>query len=98
MCEVSQGVRSVPMDPNIAAQLTSEQIQPYQYDPRDAVGTIFLRRTICSGQAVQHAGNIVVMGDINPGAEIIAGGDIIVWGVLRCMVHAGYPDNENAVV
>jgi septum site-determining protein MinC len=75
-----------------------EQIQPYQYDPRDAVGTIFLRRTIRSGQAVQHAGNIVVMGDINPGAEIIAGGDIIVWGVLRGMVHAGYPDNENAVV
>jgi septum site-determining protein MinC len=38
------------------------------------------------------------MGDVNAGAEIIASGDIIVWGVLRGMVHAGYPDNENAVV
>jgi septum site-determining protein MinC len=40
----------------------------------------------------------VVLGDVNPGAEIIAGGDIIVWGVLRGMVHAGYPENENALV
>jgi septum site-determining protein MinC len=98
MSDVPQVAHSLSMDPHPAAQLTSEQIQPYRYDPRDSVDTIFLRRTIRSGQAIQHAGNIVVMGDINPGAEIIAGGDIIVWGVLRGMVHAGYPDNENAVV
>jgi septum site-determining protein MinC len=35
---------------------------------------------------------------VNPGAEIVAGGDIVVWGVLRGMVHAGYPDNEQALV
>ena len=98
MSDVPQVAHSLSMDPHPAAQLTSEQIQPYRYDPRDSVDTIFLRRTIRSGQAIQRAGNIVVMGDINPGAEIIAGGDIIVWGVLRGMVHAGYPDNENAVV
>jgi len=51
-----------------------------------------------SGQAIQHASNVVVLGDVNHGAEIVAGGDIIVWGVLRGMVHAGYPNNENAYV
>jgi septum site-determining protein MinC len=67
-------------------------------DPRESDDTLFLRRTVRSGQAIHHHSNIIVMGDVNPGAEIIAGGDIIVWGVLRGMVHAGYPDNTKAVV
>jgi len=67
-------------------------------DQRDTEDTLFLRRTIRSGQAIHHHSNVIVLGDVNPGAEIVAGGDIIVWGVLRGMVHAGYPDSENAVV
>jgi len=67
-------------------------------DPRASEDTLFLRRTVRSGQAIHHPSNIVILGDVNPGAEIVAGGDIIVWGVLRGMVHAGYPDNDNAVV
>jgi septum site-determining protein MinC len=67
-------------------------------DSRESEDTLFLRKTVRSGQAIHHPSNVVVLGDVNPGAEIIAGGDIIVWGVLRGMVHAGYPDNENAVV
>ncbi|GHO86938.1 septum site-determining protein MinC [Dictyobacter formicarum] len=67
-------------------------------DGRESADTLFLRRTVRSGQAIHHDSNIVVLGDVNPGAEIVAGGDIIVWGVLRGMVHAGYPDNENAIV
>ncbi|WP_420799299.1 septum site-determining protein MinC [Ktedonospora formicarum] len=39
-----------------------------------------------------------MLGDVNPGAEIVAGGDIMVWGMLKGMVHAGYPDNEQALV
>jgi septum site-determining protein MinC len=69
-----------------------------QRDPRETDDTLFLRRTIRSGQAIHHASSIVILGDVNPGAEIVAGGDIIVWGVLRGMVHAGYPSNENAYV
>lgn len=69
-----------------------------QREARESSDTLFLRRTIRSGQAIHHSSNIVVMGDVNHGAEIVAGGDIMVWGVLRGMVHAGYPDNENASV
>ncbi len=65
---------------------------------RESDNTFFLRRTIRSGQAIHHPSNIVVLGDVNPGAEIVAGGDILVWGTLRGMVHAGYPDNEQALV
>ena len=91
---------AISIDPSFATQITSEQaqVQTYQLDPRDSDDTLFIRRTVRSGQAIHHASNIVVMGDVNPGAEIVASGDIIVWGVLRGMVHAGYPDNENAIV
>ncbi|HLX40465.1 MAG TPA: septum site-determining protein MinC [Ktedonobacteraceae bacterium] len=67
-------------------------------DARESTDTLFLRRTVRSGQAIHHTSTVVVLGDVNPGAEIVAGGDIIVWGVLRGMVHAGYPDNEQALV
>lgn len=78
-------------------QVTSEIAQPAQ-EPREVADTLFLRRTIRSGQAIHHSSNVIVLGDVNPGAEIIAGGDIVVWGVLRGMVHAGYPNNEHALV
>ena len=72
--------------------------QSMQRDARESVDTLFLRRTVRSGQAIHHDSTIVVLGDVNPGAEVVAGGDIIVWGVLRGMVHAGYPDNDAACI
>lgn len=59
---------------------------------------IFLERTLRSGHKVQFQGHIVVLGDVNPGAELIAGGNIIVWGRLRGVVHAGAGGDESAVV
>ena len=51
--------------------------------------TILLKRTLRSGQRIKYPTNIVILGDINPGAEVIAGGDVIVLGRLRGVVHAG---------
>ncbi len=82
---------------SIVPAMANEKAQA-QRDPRESDDTLFLRRTVRSGQAIHHSSNVVVLGDVNPGAEIVAGGDIIVWGVLRGMVHAGYPDNEHALV
>jgi len=81
---------------NITGDLSSDQAATR--DLRSSDDTLFLRRTVRSGQAIHHHSNVVVLGDVNPGAEIVAGGDIIVWGVLRGMVHAGYPENDIAVV
>lgn len=61
-------------------------------------GAIFVHRTLRSGFKVSHRGHIVVIGDVNPGAEIIAGGSVIVWGRLRGVVHAGAEGDESAVV
>lgn len=54
-----------------------------------SMDTILINRTIRSGQKIKYPANIVVIGDINPGAEVIAGGDILVIGKLRGVVHAG---------
>jgi len=59
---------------------------------------LVMRRTIRSGQVVRHAGMVIVIGDVNPGAEVIADGDVIVWGKLRGVVHAGANGDEYARV
>jgi septum site-determining protein MinC len=59
---------------------------------------LYLRRSLRSGQKHVFNGDVVLVGDVNQGAEIIAGGDTIVFGTLRGVVHAGYPDNQTAVV
>ena len=60
--------------------------------------TKFLRKTIRSGQSINYPGNIVIVGDVNPGAEIYAAGNIIVLGNLRGVVHAGTNGNDKAII
>ena len=64
--------------------------------PGDAA--TWVKGPLRSGGRVQFDGNIVVMGDVNPGAEIVASGSVIVWGRLRGVVHAGAQGDDQAVV
>jgi septum site-determining protein MinC len=57
-----------------------------------------LIRTVRSGQVVRHPGHITLIGDVNAGAEVIAGGSVIVWGRLRGLVHAGAMGNDDTVI
>lgn len=59
---------------------------------------LFIRRTMRSGFTVKYHGHVVVLGDVNPGAEIVASGSVIVWGRLRGTVHAGAEGDQTAVV
>lgn len=58
--------------------------------------TLYIQRTLRSGQSISSEGNIVIIGDANPGSEIIAKGDITVWGVLGGIAHAGSAGNQYA--
>ena len=51
-----------------------------------------------SGQIVNYDGNVVIIGDCHPGSEVIASGDITVWGILSGIAHAGAKGNERAKV
>ena len=59
---------------------------------------IFHKGGLRNGQSVRFAGSIVILGDANPGSEIIADGNIIVLGTVKGMVHAGANGDENAFV
>ena len=60
--------------------------------------SIFISHTLRSGQRVECEGDIVVLGDVNDGAEVIAGGSIAVMGALRGLAHAGATGRQDVVV
>ncbi|MAU09198.1 MAG: septum site-determining protein MinC [Anaerolineaceae bacterium] len=59
---------------------------------------VMVKRTLRSGRTVHSRGHVVVFGDVNPGAKIIAAGDVIIWGKLRGMVHAGAEGDDSVIV
>lgn len=60
--------------------------------------TKFVFGTLRSGKSVHYPGNVILIGDINPGAEIIAEGNIVVMGRILGFVHAGSAGLESAVI
>jgi septum site-determining protein MinC len=63
-----------------------------------SIQTLYLNQTLRSGQTVSYDGNILIIGDAHPGSEIIAGGDITVWGILGGIAHAGCNGNITSKV
>ncbi len=59
---------------------------------------MLINHTLRNGRTVRNQGHVVVHGDVNPGAQIIAGGSVYVWGRVRGIVHAGANGDETAVV
>ena len=67
-------------------------------DIHEADTGILVQRTLRSGMKLQYAGHITLIGDVNPGAEVIARGNVIVWGRMRGVVQAGAEGDESAMV
>ncbi len=63
-----------------------------------AANALLLRETVRSGRSVWHDGHVVIVGDVNPGAEVMASGSVIVWGRLRGLVHAGALGDATAII
>ncbi len=59
---------------------------------------LYLQTTLRSGAEIRHPGTVVLVGDLNPGSAIVAGGDIVVWGRLRGLVHAGSEGNDRCLI
>jgi septum site-determining protein MinC len=60
--------------------------------------TKFHKGSLRSGQRIEFEGSLVVIGDVNPGAEVIAGENIIILGDLRGLAHAGAKGNRDAII
>ncbi len=80
------------------AGLTARPLARTVAESEDRGEAIFTWRTVRSGQVVRHHGHITVLGDVNAGAEIIATGNVVVFGRLRGTVHAGAMGDRNAVI
>lgn len=59
---------------------------------------LFLSKTLRSGTRIEYPGHVVIFGDVNPGAEVVAEGNVIVWGRVRGVIHAGAKGNRQAVI
>src|SRR5258706_1265586 len=59
---------------------------------------LWVNKTLRSGTRIEFASHVIIFGDVNMGAEVVAGGSVIVWGRLRGVVHAGAQGNRDAVV
>ena len=68
----------------------------YLQSQRDTA--LLVKSTCRSGEIIRHQGDVVVLGDVNPGAEVIASGDIVVFGCLRGFAHAGSEGDTKATI
>jgi septum site-determining protein MinC len=59
---------------------------------------LYVQSTVRSGVEIRHPGTIVVLGDTNPGSSLVADGDVIVWGALRGVAHAGAAGNGQCLI
>ena len=86
----------------VAAERQGEQaaVTPWADEPsvESAPPPYIYRGNLRSGQSIRHAGAVVILGDVNPGAQVISGGDVLVWGRLRGTVHAGAMGDARAIV
>ena len=64
----------------------------------ESLPTLYINQTLRSGQTVSYEGNILIIGDAHPGSEIVATGDITVWGILGGIAHAGSMGNITSKV
>ena len=60
--------------------------------------THFHQGTVRSGEYLESSGDLLILGDVNPGAKVSAEGNIIIWGKLLGIAHAGSKGNSKATI
>ncbi|GDX80047.1 hypothetical protein LBMAG42_18580 [Deltaproteobacteria bacterium] len=88
--------------PNFETEVDSTDIVSPSGEPgdEDDLGgrTLTVNNTLRSGACVRFGGDVQIFGDVNPGAQVIAGGNIVVLGALKGMAHAGTRDDKAIIL
>lgn len=79
---------TLTLEPRMVAPPRQRAVEPEAYAFGEDAAVI-VRTTCRSGMRIESPADCVVLGDVNPGAEILAVGDVIVFGNLRGIAHAG---------
>jgi septum site-determining protein MinC len=89
-CTLGYSVEQIQLQPSFAnAPLTTA---------KPLADALYLEMTVRSGGEIRHPGTVIILGDINPGGMVIADGDILVWGRLRGVAHAGAGGNRECLI
>ncbi|MGF1672452.1 MAG: septum site-determining protein MinC [Rivularia sp. (in: cyanobacteria)] len=82
-----------------------EQLQPktaFNFESKAATlppaEPLYLETTVRSGVEIRHRGSVIILGDVNPGGIVVADGDILIWGRLRGIAHAGAQGNSECTI
>ena len=76
-------------------ELISQEL-PSESTPTQPTGVMFHQGTLRSGDYLQSDRSILIYGDVNPGATVSSSGDILIWGRLRGVAHAGADGSTQA--
>ncbi len=90
--EINAPANAGALGGNLSTQ--KDKLETYYADG----STLIIRKNIRSGQSIDFDGTLIIFGDVNAGAEIRATGHILVMGTMRGLAHAGFNNNEEAVV
>ncbi|WP_299415313.1 septum site-determining protein MinC [Acaryochloris sp. IP29b_bin.148] len=88
---IEQQAQILPMAQSTIAQFKLDA------EEKDAA-PLYLQTTLRSGAEIRHPGTVVIQGDLNPGSSVVADGDILVWGRLRGITHAGASGNAKSQI
>ncbi|HEU24375.1 MAG: septum site-determining protein MinC [Mesoaciditoga sp.] len=91
--EMSQNVKQKTLSVKEKLSLVEEEDKKSRMNP-----TKVIKKTVRSGQAIVHDGDIMLIGNLNDGGEIIAGGNVVVIGEARGVIRAGSRGNEEAII
>jgi len=87
----------------VEAPLTEAMVEIEDDDPSSTLasipqvrGPLIIERGLRGGQTIRHGGDVLIYGDVNPGAEVVAEGNVLVFGRCEGMVHAGSEGDESA--
>jgi len=94
--QISENKKEAPVlkDSVVAPEKPSEPSKAIHRESKTAYYNTGLR----SGQRIKYAGSVVIMGDVNPGSEVVADGNVIVLGALKGMAHAGASGDDSCFV
>jgi septum site-determining protein MinC len=85
----------LPVSPSEASPQSPTNEEKTQ-EPKDTV--YFHKNSLRSGQAIVQKGSVIILGDVNAGAQVTATGNVVVFGAMRGFVHAGSEGDESAFV
>ena len=88
--------KPAPLPPQMAADVQAPAVQ--ESEEPELRQMLVVEKTLRGGQAIETEGSVIVFGNVNPGAQITAGGSVDVRGTCRGVIHAGAAGDTTAFV